>query len=112
MKAIQYDQFGFRDDQPVFGEAFSRHPAKVIYAFPTPVGMNRVYSFDRDNFRRVPHTCGDEPLVLILKRVCLLAFPTPVGMNRNRMFLLLRGLSVPHTCGDEPTKCKLKCYLL
>lgn len=30
-QSTEHDQFGFRADQAVFGEAFSRRPVKVIY---------------------------------------------------------------------------------
>ncbi len=32
--------------------------------FPTPVGMNRQFSLTENALHNVPHTSGDEPMIL------------------------------------------------
>ncbi len=87
-----------RGDEPLGGDKM-RHP---IDSFPTPVGMNRIISggtliFDSfptpvgmnrrrcrwcAEYRKFPHTRGDEPAEVALFPAVDFSFPTPVGMNR------------------------------
>jgi len=38
----------------------------MLGAFPTPVGMNRLKATSDNDVLCVPHTCGDEPALLLL----------------------------------------------
>ena len=57
----------------------------MIGVFPTPVGMNRTAVFMLIVFISVPHTRGDEPVLLLVLISILVVFPTPVGMNRQNI---------------------------
>ena len=70
--------------------------------FPTDVGMNRGKPFAKLTAYRIPHGCGDEPLVDDLLLVDLHVFPTDVGMNRKDYRQAILAVSIPHGCGDEP----------
>ena len=92
-------------------------------AFPTGVGMNRIYLLQYYIHTSVPHRRGDEPLPRSRLKGPLLrspqawgwtanalgystinvAFPTGVGMNRVRDVTELWKTCVPHRRGDEPS---------
>jgi len=52
--------------------------------------------------QRIPHTRGDEPVLVVLARQKPIVFPTRVGMNRYHREGDLHVNRIPHTRGDEP----------
>ena len=102
--------------------AFMHSPSWPFCEFPTPVGMARSARTTCDRSRRVPHACGDGPVVSWQSYLGAVSsprlwgwpgrarrgmssppeFPTPVGMARARGGARWRGSGVPHACGDGP----------
>ena len=78
-------------------------PYEAAEIYPTHVGMNRWAVGERNMPAHLPHTCGDEPVVIGLGSKDGSIYPTHVGMNR--VFTSSEPFigNLPHTCGDEPS---------
>ena len=56
-----------------------REPLTYCIAFPTAVGMNRLFSARYSVGSSVPHSRGDEPLIAGLNKIANQRSPQPWG---------------------------------
>ena len=50
----------------------------------------------------IPHACGGEPEIGMIRTDEIDVFPTHVGVNRRGIMGLSVGNRIPHACGGEP----------